>query len=172
MKIRLISIIGSVLYALPGLASEGKMIYSRGDNLLFVLLIFVAVIVLAAYGTKWVAGRFGGAQGRILRIAESVFLGPNRGLHLVLVGKKLLLIGQSEREMNLLAELDDEELVAQAEKTITQRTMAGSSTFKQHLQKFLVKDEQNTEVSVGTAERLLDQLSRVRRRKERGGKDV
>jgi flagellar biogenesis protein FliO len=172
MKTRLILIIGLLLYALPGLASDGKTTYSRGDNLLFVFLTFAAVIVAAAYGTKWVAGRFGGVQGRILRIAESAFLGPNRGLHLVLVGKKLFLIGQSEREMNLLAELDDEELVTQAEKGMLQRSNAGPSTFKHYLQKFMVKDEQNTGVSVGTAERLLDQLSRVRRRKERGGKDV
>ncbi|HHZ19896.1 MAG TPA: flagellar biosynthetic protein FliO [Firmicutes bacterium] len=156
--------------ALPAMAAVGEDEYRGGGaNIFYALLVFIVVLVLAAYGTRWIAKLSSGARGRILRIAESVYLGPNRGLHLVLVGKKLYLVGQGDHGMNLLAEIDDEGLVAQAEQNLAEAKQGlAQGSFSKQLQQLLAKDGQEQEVSLETTERLLDKLRNARQQKARG----
>lgn len=169
----LLAVLPVFLTALPAIAAGGED-GSRGSggNLFFALLIFLAVLVFAAYGTRWIAKLSGGGRGRILRIAESVYLGPNRGLHLVLLGKKLFLVGQGDHGINLIAELSDEESLAQAEQHLAAAERGQiQGGFAKQLQQLLTKDDQEGGVSVETTERLLNQLRNVRHRKARGEKN-
>lgn len=164
--------LGLMGVASPVMAAAERDSYRGGSfNLFFALLAFVFVMFLASYATRWIAGRFGGGTGRLLKVADSVFLGPNRGLHLVLLGKKLYLIGQADHSLNLLGELDDEELIAEAEKAFNARVVVPQGNFGQILQK-LMKKEGEAELSAGTAERLLEQMNRMRRQKDRSGKNA
>ncbi len=115
--------LGAGLFLLPGAAlakteadvgpefSSGQWIWS-----LFSLIIVVA---LAYWATKFLAGRFGLSQARHIKVAESLFLGPNRHLYLLLVDGKVLLVGSAEHGINLIKEFDDgefyEELLKSAE---------------------------------------------------------
>lgn len=173
-KFKLLLYVGLMGSALPAMAAvEGETYRGGGGgyNLFFMLITFIAVMFLASYATRWVAGRFGSSQGRLLRIADSVILGPNRGLHLVLLGKRIYLIGQADQSMTLLGELDDEELVEAAEKAFAAKTVLPQGNFGQVLQKFMNK-EGETNLSAGTAERLLEQMTRMRRQKDRSGKNA
>jgi len=72
----------------------------------------LALVVVAIYGTLWGIKVFllrkGSVRSRagLIRIWESTHLSPNRTLHLVEVGERLLLLGATDSQVNLLAELD------------------------------------------------------------------
>ncbi len=100
------------LFLLPGAAlaqteteigpefSGGQWVWS-----LFSLII---IVVLAFWATRFLAGRFGLSQARHIKVAESLFLGPNRHLYLLLVNGKVLLVGSVEHGIGLLKEFDDD----------------------------------------------------------------
>jgi len=81
-----------------------------GESVLVELLRVLAallVVVPAAYlSTRLLGGRMRGRRGGVLKLVDSLPLGPQRGLHLVQVGERLFLIGSSERQISLLAEMD------------------------------------------------------------------
>lgn len=171
-KYALLLSIGMMGAASPVMAATERDTYRGGSfNLFFALLAFVAVMFLASYATRFIAGRFSGSQGRLLKIADSVILGPNRGLHLVLLGPKLYLIGQADQSMTLLGEVDDPDLLEQAQKAFDARTSIPQGNFGQMLQRIMNK-EGEAELSAGTAERLLEQMNRMRRQKDRSGKNA
>jgi len=101
------------LFLLPGAAlaktesdigpefSGGQWIWS-----LFSLII---VVILAYWATKFLAGKIGLSQARHIKVAESLFLGPNRHLYLLLIDGKALLVGSTEHGINLLKEFNDEQ---------------------------------------------------------------
>ncbi len=81
------------------------------------LFSLVIVVALAYWATRFLAGKFGVSQAKHLKVAESLFLGPNRHLYLLLVNKKVLLVGSSEHGVNLLQEINDLEFYSELEKT-------------------------------------------------------
>ncbi len=81
-------------------------------RIILYLLCFVAVLVLAAKATRWLGGRVGRRQGRYIQVVDTLYLGPNCFLSLILVCRRLYLIGTAERKINLLKEIDDPEVVA------------------------------------------------------------
>ncbi len=80
-----------------------------GGQWIWSLFSLIIVVALAYWATKFLAGRFGLSQARHIKVAESLFLGPNRHLYLLLVDGKTLLVGSSEHGINLLKEFDDEQ---------------------------------------------------------------
>ncbi len=66
------------------------------------------VLLLAWVTIRFLAGRFGvsGKGDRNIKIIETMPLGPKRGLHIVEVGGKVLLIGSSEGGLTLLDRLE------------------------------------------------------------------
>ena len=70
----------------------------------------IVVVGLAYWTTRFLAGRFGAGQAKHLKVAESLFLGPNRHLYLLLVNDKVLLLGGSEHGISLIQEIDDPQL--------------------------------------------------------------
>jgi flagellar biogenesis protein FliO len=84
---------------------------------IWALFSLVLIVVLAYWATRFLAGKFGVSGAKHLRVAESLFLGPNRHLYLLLVNHKVILIGSSEHGINLLQEIDDPEFYTELERT-------------------------------------------------------
>jgi flagellar protein FliO/FliZ len=83
-------------------------------DLAVTLLAFLAVILLAWLGARWLLRRlYGpGAGGGRVRVVERVPLEPRRTLYLVEAGEKLLLVGVTEHDIRVLGEFKRDELPA------------------------------------------------------------
>jgi flagellar biogenesis protein FliO len=166
---------GTGLFLLPGAAlaqteteigpefSGGQWVWS-----LFSLII---VVILAFWATKFLAGKFGVSQGSHIKVAESLLLGPNRHLYLLLVNGKVLLVGSTEHGINLLKEFEDEqfynELLKAApinEKMPTGR-FAGMITPVLNNMNFGETDESGL---ANSKQRLQEELAKIRSWKMRG----
>ena len=95
--------------------AAGSSAFTSGEYLKFIL-VFIIVLLLAAWITRWLAGKTGRIRGRYLKIIDSLSLGPNRGLYLVLLVDRLFLIGAADRSVQLVAEVDDPGLVDEVRK--------------------------------------------------------
>ena len=100
-------------------------------DLLTVLFIFVFVIVLTFFTTRFIANyQKGKSVGRNLEVLEIYRVTSNKYLQIVRAGKKYLVIGIGKDEIHVLAELSEEELTMPAEKEET-----GMLSFKEMLDK-------------------------------------
>lgn len=76
-------------------------------SLLGGLFLFVLVLVLAWYCSRWLGGRFGfSATGGTVRVLERVMIGPDRSLLVVKAGEEVLLLGVTPQHIERLGELD------------------------------------------------------------------
>lgn len=89
-------------------ATGGSLAYLQ---IIFYLLCLVAVLFLAAKTTRWLGGKAGRSHGRYMRVVETLYLGPNRSLSLIMVCNRLYLISTAERNLNLLREINDTEVL-------------------------------------------------------------
>src|SRR5690554_6833304 len=83
----------------------GESLFS-GAYLLYILA-FLGVLLFVAWLTRWLAGKTGKMRGRYLNVIDSMSLGTNRDLYLVLLADRLFLIGTADRSVRLLAEIDE-----------------------------------------------------------------
>jgi flagellar biogenesis protein FliO len=115
-------LVAAGLFLLPAV-TLGKPENDPGSNFnssgqwIWALLSLVIVVALSYWVTKFFAGKFGISQARHIKVAESLSLGPNRHLYLLLVNEKVLLIGGSEHGLSLVKEIDDPGFFAELEKT-------------------------------------------------------
>jgi flagellar protein FliO/FliZ len=82
-------------------------------DLAVTLIVFLAVILLAWLGARWLMRRLYGPAaygGGRVRVVERVPLEPRRTLYLVEAGEKLLLIGMTDHEVRVLAEFKSSDL--------------------------------------------------------------
>ncbi len=90
--------------------------FSAGDliGITLRLLLVVAVILGSLYLFKvWTArGRGASGTGATLRLVETLTLGNQRAIYLVDAGEKVLVVGATSAQVNLLAELSDPETLA------------------------------------------------------------
>ena len=88
-------------------------------QLITVLFIFVAVLFITLYVTKWVAG-FQKHQmiGRNMKVIETMRLTPTQFVQIVKVGKQYLAIAVSKEQVTLLAQLDEDELADIEDETV------------------------------------------------------
>lgn len=101
----------------PDIAQTAEIgLNNSGANLVWYLLSFLVVLFLVVLGIKWMAGKTGRIGGRHLKLMESLYLGPNRGVHMIRVANRVFLIGMADRYMELLAEITDPEVIAEAER--------------------------------------------------------
>lgn len=88
---------------------------SAGDSffqLLFMLVVFVGILALTYYVTKWIAG-YQKVQGlnKNLEIIESIRITNNKFVQIVRAGEnRYFLIAIGKEEVNLLGELSSEDL--------------------------------------------------------------
>ncbi len=80
------------------------------------LLIRLLIVLGLAYGSLRLlnyftrSGRLGGAQGRALEVVDHLNLGQNRSIYLVRVAGRVLVVGATGNQLNLLSRMTTEDL--------------------------------------------------------------
>jgi flagellar biogenesis protein FliO len=147
---------------------------NNGTNLIWYLLSFLLILFVAVWGIRWMAGKMGRIGGRHLKLMESLYLGPNRGVHLVRVANRVFLIGLADRYMELLAEINDPEVIAEAEEQASAaKERDGFPSYKDfsfYLQRVLRTKENQPDRSGSS--RLQDELTKFKGFRDKGEEDV
>lgn len=80
-------------------------------QLITVLIIFVFVLILTYFTTKWMAGiQKGRSFNKNLRIIETISVGNNKMISIVEAGTKYIVVSIGKDDVNYLTELKEEEL--------------------------------------------------------------
>ena len=77
------------------------------------LILVIGFIYAALAGLRWLQGsrnKITGNRGSSINVVETTNLAPNRALHMVIIGEKTLLIGSTDSQLSLLADLSDANL--------------------------------------------------------------
>ncbi|NLW08355.1 MAG: flagellar biosynthetic protein FliO [Firmicutes bacterium] len=106
-----------------------------------IIIAFFGVLLCIAWLTRWLAGKAGKMRGRYLSIIDSLSLGPNRGLYLILLVDRLFLVGTAERSVNLVAEIDEPGLVDEVLKKGEGSPFQHNRGFFQYLQRVITPGE-------------------------------
>lgn len=90
-------------------SADQKPFWMSAGEWVLKLFVVIGLIFLALAGLRWLQkGRIEvTAGGTTIRVLETTGLAPGRSLHLVVVGEKTLLIGATDHQLSLLAELAD-----------------------------------------------------------------
>ena len=110
--------------------------------LVWLFICIVLIMGLAYLFTKYVVGRnvpmpFGGARRGILHVIAQMPLGRDRHVILIQVGERFFLLGSTANEINLLAELPEEEIQMWREKERQMGEEGQPPSFTQSLQEIL-----------------------------------
>ena len=85
-------------------------------SLFWALLLTVGLIILTVWGLKFVWEKKAwsnlGEENKPIRVLTSTFLGPRKAIHLVEVGKRVLVVGVGSDEINCLDVISDPEEIA------------------------------------------------------------
>ena len=105
-------------------------------QLFFILIVFVGIVILAIYVTKFVGGaRYTHRGNKNLKLMDSIGLGFQNGIHLVQVGKKYVLLGITKDRITFLCELNENE-INEAEIDIEDKP-----SFETYLNRIMKKDK-------------------------------
>ena len=109
-------------------------------QLLFALFVFVGVLAVTAFVTRWIAGyQKAKEQGRNLEIIEAIRLSNNKYIHIVRAGQdKYFVIALGKDQVTLLGTLTADELV---EYDIDSADKLQSIDFKAMLEKLSKKEK-------------------------------
>jgi flagellar biogenesis protein FliO len=90
-------------------ASDERPGWLVSGQLVLALLVVIGLIYVVIAGLRWLQqGRRGLAQkSAAIRVLETIGLAQGRALHLIVAGNKTLLIGSTDHQVSLLAELPD-----------------------------------------------------------------
>ena len=93
----------------------GSQIYGIAQ-LITVLVLFVIILVMAYFVSKWVGGfqKARGSGGNI-GVIESYRLGPTRLIALIRIGKRYFAVAMGKDEMSLISEISEDELTFRAQ---------------------------------------------------------
>ncbi len=143
----------------------------NGGQWIWSLFSLIFVVVLAFWATKFLAGRYGFSQGRHIKVAESLSLGPNRHLYLLLVNGKVFLVGSAEQGINILKEFDDGHFYEELVKSTGTEFNAPSGRFASMIIPVLNSMNSGETVDTGVSDprqRLREGLAKIRSWKMRG----
>ncbi len=138
-----------------------------GAGWLGALGILVFIGFAAYWCTKLLSVKMGAGQARNIKIADSLFLGTNRYLHLVLINNQVFLISSSEQGINLLKEFNDPDFSEKLQKNLSTKSFGTGDTFTNIFDSFMKKQSEKSE-SEGIAEfseekdRLREGLEKIR----------
>lgn len=79
-------------------------------QLIFLILVFAGVIILAYYSTKWVASAKTSRRSGNLNVIESMSVGHQGAVQIIRAGKKYFLIGITKEKVTLLSEIDENDI--------------------------------------------------------------
>jgi flagellar biogenesis protein FliO len=101
-------------------------------QMIFKLAVVLGLVYLVLHGLKWLQRNkpkgLPHAGGATINILETTGLAPGRFLHLVVVGEKTLLLGATDHQITLLAELQDAAI------PLTEEDMAFAEALNRHKQ--------------------------------------
>lgn len=137
-----------------------------GGQWIWALFSLVIVLFLAYWGTRFLAGKLNMPQAKYIKVAESLCLGPNRHLYLLLVNNQVLLVGCTERGITLLKEYQDEAFYEMLNLTQGSGVTLPGEKFKSVLQRFLQPEEETSELTdedfSDVRKKLAEGLERIR----------
>ena len=118
-------------------------------QLIGVLLIFVFVLALTYFTTRWIANyQKGQNHNKNLRIVETIRVTNNKYIQIVEAGKEYLVIAVGKDEIHLLTKLSEEQLkvpserdAASGEKNVSENFQDVFEKLRGHLPKNRQKDE-------------------------------
>lgn len=113
-----------------------------GGQWIWALFSLMIVLFLAYWATRFLAGKLNVSQAKHIKVAESLCLGPNRHLYLLLVNNQVLLVGSTEHGITLLKEYQDESFYEVLNLTQGNGVTLPGEKFKSVLQNFLQPDEE------------------------------
>ena len=116
-------------------AAAGISWWSTFTYIASLFVVFLIVVLMAYYASRFLGGRFGKAlQGNGGRILENLALGPNRSACVVELGGRVFLLGVTEHSITLLREIEDpeeiEEIRARARE---ESSLLGTGIFNEQL---------------------------------------
>jgi flagellar biosynthetic protein FliO len=76
-------------------------------KMLLSVIVVIALGVAVVYVSKKVLPRFTNLPGKQIRVIESTHIAPRKGLHLVQVGARRLLIASTNEQITMLADVTD-----------------------------------------------------------------
>ena len=74
------------------------------------MFIFIIVLALAYFVTKWIAASKSGRKGGNIKVMEAVTVGNRNTLQLIKAGTKYYLIGVTKDKISFLTEVDDQSI--------------------------------------------------------------
>lgn len=118
-------------------------------RLIGTLLIFLFVLVLVYFTTRWIANyQKGQSHNRNLRIVETIRITNNKYIQIIEAGTEYLVIGIGKDEVHFLTKLTKEQLTVLPEEMAASQTAAAGESFqeifgkiKEHLPKSRSKNE-------------------------------
>jgi flagellar biogenesis protein FliO len=144
--------------------------FNTGGQWIWALFSLIIVVALSYWATRFFAGKLGISQAKHIKVAESLFLGPNRHLYLLLVHDKVLLIGSTDHGLNLLQEIEDPTFYAELEQ-VASSSQLPSGKFAKMMGPILSGLNPRGAVDVdatGGRQRLQDGLAKIRAWKTKG----
>ncbi len=115
------------------------LVSSTGENvfqLFVVIVIFIGVLVLSYYATKWIAGYQRAMNvGKNFEVIEITKIASNHYVMLLRAGsERYFVVGVGKEEVNLLGELSPDEVVLSEPTTVG--TYGKKESFKEMLNRF------------------------------------
>lgn len=157
---------------LPETQGAGSLFLRLIAAFLFVLfLIYVTV-----YGLKWMMDRRGmfslaSPQEGTLRLLGSLYLAPRKSIHLVEIGKRVLVVAAGQSEIRLLDCLTDPQEISELKEKLPEKF---KGVFQRHLRKNKQEEEelQMKDLALEGREALQERLDTLKKlqRRLRGGK--
>lgn len=105
---------------------------SSALKMLIVLGILLGGLVIALYFTKRIMRRTGQSKGKMIRVLANSYVGVKKSISLVEVPGSVLVLGITNDNINLLAKIDDVEIV---DKVTRPENDKMSWSFSDHIQK-------------------------------------
>lgn len=138
-------------------------------QIIFYLFCLVAVLFLASKAVRWLGGKVGGRSNHYMKMVESLYLGPNRSIHLVLICNQLFLICNADRSIKLLAKIEEPAIINELvkENLSTQKVKPTQKSFSAFLKKFI---EASSDEELGldsTSHKIEEQLVEIKARQGR-----
>lgn len=138
-------------------------------QVLFYIFCLLAVLFLASKAVRWLGGKVGGKRNHYMKVVESLYLGPNRSIHLVLICNQLFLISNADRSLKLLATIEDsatiDELVK--ENFSAQKENSTQKSFSEFLKKFIEASSDEESGLDSASHKIEEQLVEIKTRQGR-----
>jgi len=156
------------LLFVPGIYAAGTDIDQKpefGGDWVWAFFSLIVVVFLAYWATRMLAGKLGANQSPNIKVADSLCLGPNRHLYLLLVDNQVLLVGSTEHGINLLKEYSGPDFYETVRHSLAEKDQFSSGKFQDILTPLLRNNywSGNGNLDLKTrSERLAQRLQRIK----------